>query len=105
MIIDAILKPGIAFGVRAGLAFQHDRAAVREDQPVPDEQDAPLAEADAAVILADDAGALRHEQDLARRAVVDVLRHLRGDLAGQIGTDAGDERGGNHGAGLKHILR
>jgi hypothetical protein len=44
MIIDAILKPGIAFGVRTGLAFQHDRAAVREDQPVPDEQDAPLPE-------------------------------------------------------------
>jgi hypothetical protein len=63
MIIDAILQPGIAFGVRAGLAFEHDRAAVREDQPVPDQQHAALAEADAAVILADDARALRDQQD------------------------------------------
>ncbi len=74
-------------------------------QPVPDEQDAALSEPDAAVILADDASALRHEQDLARRAIIDVLRDLRGDLAGKIGTDAGDERGGDHGSGLKHILR
>jgi hypothetical protein len=30
VIIDAILKPGIALRVRAGLAFEHDRAAVRQ---------------------------------------------------------------------------
>ena len=30
MIIDAIFKPGIAFRVGAGLAFQHNRLAVRK---------------------------------------------------------------------------
>ena len=41
----------------------------------------------------------------AGRAVVDVLRDLGGDLAGQIGADAGDQRGRNDGAGLHDIGR
>ena len=53
MIVDAVLEAGIAFGVGAGLAFQNDGAAVRNDQPVPDQQHAALAEADAIVVLAD----------------------------------------------------
>jgi hypothetical protein len=42
MVIDAILQPGIALGVRTRLALEHDRAAVRKDHPVPDEQHTPL---------------------------------------------------------------
>ena len=93
MIIDAILQPGITFGVRTRLAFQHDRAAVGHDEAVPGQQDAALTEADAIVILAEQPRALWHQQDAARGAVIDVLRDLGGDLARQIGTDAGDERG------------
>ena len=58
VIIDTILQAGIALRVCAWLAFQHDRTAVRENQPVPDEQDTALTETDAVVILSDDARAL-----------------------------------------------
>src|SRR5437879_5076674 len=74
-----ILKIGIAFGVRAGLALENDRAPVREDQPVPHEQHATLAEADIVVVLADDPRALRDKENVPGRAVIDVLRHLRRD--------------------------
>jgi hypothetical protein len=63
--------------------------------------DAALAEADAAVVLADQPGALRYQQDAAGRSVIDGLGDLSGDLAGQIGADAGDERGRNDGPGLQ----
>ena len=105
MIVDAVLEPGIAFSVRAGLALEHDRAAVRQDQAVPDEQHAALAEADAVIVLADEAGRPAAQAGAARRAVIDVLRHLRGDLARQVGADAGDERGRDDGARLEHIGR
>src|SRR6185312_4815232 len=105
MVIDTILKPGIAFGIGARLALQHDRAAIREDQPVPDQEHPTLAEANAIVVLANHAGALWDEQDLAGRAVINILRYLGGDLAGQIGSDAGDQRGRNQRTRLKDIRR
>ena len=52
MIIDAILKAGIALRVGAGLALENDGAAVRHDEPVPDEQHAALPKLEAVVILA-----------------------------------------------------
>ena len=81
VVIDTIFKPGIALRVGAGLAFQHDGATVRHDEAIPDEQHSALAELHVVVILADDPRPLRHEQDAPRGAVVNVLRHLRGDLA------------------------
>ncbi len=39
------------------------------------------------------------------RAVVDVLTDLRGDAAGKIGIDAGDERRRDDGAALQLIAR
>ena len=42
MIINAILKPGIAFRVGAGLVLKHDRLAVRKNDPVPDKQNSGL---------------------------------------------------------------
>ena len=80
-------------------------SAVGHDEPVPDEQHTRLAEGDLAVVLADEARALRDEEVRAGRAVIDILRHLRGDLAGQIGADAGDERRRDDGAGLQDIGR
>lgn len=41
----------------------------------------------------------------ARGTAIDVFRHLRGDLARQIGADASDERGGNDRPGLKDVGR
>ena len=103
MIIDAILKPGIAFRVGAGLVFKHDRLAVRKNDPVPDEQDTRLAEGHLAVVAADQFGALRHKEEAAGWTVIDVLRDLRGDQARQVGLDAGDQSRRNHCARLQDI--
>src|SRR6266481_184953 len=103
MLIDLVFEAGEALSVSAGLTLQHDGAAVRHDQPRPDQEYAILAEGDLAVIDADELRALRDEQEPAARAVIDVLGHLRGDLAGKIGTNAGDECSRNHRAGLDNI--
>ena len=55
--------------------------------------------------MADQLRALRDQQVFAGRAVVDRLRHLGGDLARKIGTNAGDERGRDDRAGLHDIGR
>src|SRR5215471_395302 len=103
MLIDLIFKAGETLSVGAGLALQYDGAAVRHDQPRPDQKDAILAEGDLAVIGTDELGPLWDQQEPAARAVIDVLGHLCGDLAGKIGTNAGDECSGNHSAGLDHV--
>ena len=62
-----------------------------------------MAELHGVVVLADDAGALRHEENPPGRAVIDVFRDLRRDLSGQIGANAGDQRGRDHRAGLQDV--
>ena len=89
MVIDAVLEPGKSGRVGAGLAFEHNGTSVREYETVPNEQHARLAEGDLGVIDADEFCALRDKQEAPRRAVVNVFGHLRGDLAGKVGTDAG----------------
>ena len=44
MIIDPILKAGIARGVGAGLTFQHDRSAIGHDQAGPYQKHTRLTE-------------------------------------------------------------
>ena len=105
MIVDLVLEAGIAGGVGAGLPLQHDRGSIGHDEPGPDEEHAPLAEGDGAVVLADELRALRDEQKFPGRAVIDLFGHLGGDLSRQIGADAGDERGGNDGARLHDVGR
>jgi len=58
MVIDAILKPGIAGSVSTRLAFQHDGAAIGQDQAVPDEEDAALPERRAGIILPENSRSL-----------------------------------------------
>jgi hypothetical protein len=82
--------------VHAGLfgtwhALQHDGSAAGQDEAVPGQQNAPLSEADAAVVGPDQARALRDEQMPTRRAVEDVRRDLGGDQPRQVGTEG---RGG-----------
>src|SRR5690606_10593939 len=105
VVIHAILKPGVTGSVRTRQALQDDGAAAGQDQAIPDQQDAALAEGHTVIILADDARSLRDQQQAAGRAVIDVLGHLGRDLAGQIGTDAGDKRRRDHRPGLKDIGR
>lgn len=95
VIVDAILKTRIALRVGSGLTFQDDRTAIREDEPLPDEKHPALTEADIVAVLADQPRALRDEQNAPGRAVVDMLRDLGGDLARQVGSDAGDEGRGD----------
>ncbi|GIT86024.1 hypothetical protein ROBYS_10400 [Roseobacter sp. OBYS 0001] len=64
-----------------------------------------LAETDAIVIFADEAGSLRLQEIASRWAVIDVLGHLSHDLAGDVRANASDEGGGNDGPGLKDIRR
>src|SRR6266436_2013648 len=103
MLIDLVFEAGEALSVSAGLTLQHDGAAVRHDQPRPDQEYTVLAEGDLAVIGADELRALRDQQEPAARAVIDVLGHLRGDLARKIGTNAGDECSRNYCPGLDHV--
>ena len=105
VVIDAILQTCIAGSVRAGLALQHDGTAIGQDQTVPDQQHAALPELHTGVILADDARSLRDQEQRACRAVIDILRDLRGDLARQIRTDAGNHCSRDHGPCLKDIGR
>ena len=103
MIVDLIFEAGVAFGIRAGLAFEDDRAPVRHDEPGPDEQRPRLAEGNLRIILPDQPRALRDEQDAAGNAVIDILGDLRRDRPGKIGTQPGDERRRNDRAGLQNI--
>src|ERR1700677_2973343 len=57
VVIDLVFQAGIALRIGARLALEHDRPAIRHDQPVPDQQGARLAESDLRVVLANKAGA------------------------------------------------
>ena len=105
VVINVIFQPGIAGSVRTGLALQHDGAAIGQNQAVPDEQDAALPELHTGVILADDARSLRNQQQRAGRAVIDIFRDLRGDLAGKVRADAGNHRRRDYGPCLKDVGR
>ncbi len=105
MVVHAVLHAGISFSVRTRLFVKDDRLTVRHDQPRPDELDAGLGIGNLAIVLADQARALRDEEILAGWAVIDVFRHLGGDLARQVRLDARDEGGGYDRAGLDDIGR
>jgi hypothetical protein len=56
---------------------------------LPDKERAALAIGDIAVIGAQEAGALRDEQDVAGRRVIDIGAGAGGDRAGEVGVDGG----------------
>src|SRR6516164_7831396 len=105
MLIDFILKSGKPLGVSAGLALQHDGASVWHDQPRPDQKHSVLPKRNLAIISADQLRSLRDEKISAGRTVVDVLRRLGSDLAGQVGAYSGDKRRGDDRTGLDHVSR
>src|SRR5258708_35947892 len=84
MIVDFILEAGKASGVCAGLTLEHDGFTIRNDDPIPDQEYAGLAERDLAVVLPDQTRALRNQGILSGWTVINILRHLRSDFAGQI---------------------
>ena len=103
--LDTVLQAGVSLGIGARLAFEDDGAAIRKNKTVPDQQHTPLSEADIVGVFADNARSLGDEQDLAGRAIIDVLRDLGRYQTGQVRSNAGDERGRDHGPGLKDIGR
>src|SRR3546814_20735696 len=64
-----------------------------------------LTRSDFAVILTDESCALRNEQDATGRTVIDILRHLRGDLPREVGADTGDQRRRNDAPALEDVGR
>src|SRR6266478_4724972 len=85
MIVDLILKTGVAPGVCALLPLEHDRATVRQDQPGPHQQYPRLAERDLAVIDPNQASPLGNEPMVAMSLLLFVFRArdhrgLDGDL-------------------------
>src|SRR6267154_3836024 len=93
MIVDLILKTGVASGVCALLPLEHDRATVRHDQPGPHQQYPRLAERDLAVIETNQSCSLRDQTGAASWGVIDIFGNLRCDLSRKIRADACDESG------------
>src|ERR1700687_2871372 len=91
MIVDLILKTGVAPGVCALLPLEHDRATIRHDQPVPHPQYPRLAERDLAVIEPNQASPLGNQTGAASWAVIDIFGDLRCDLSGEIRANPGNE--------------
>ena len=63
MKVDLVGEPGITRRVGCRHVVEAGRTAIREDQPLPDDQRPPLPGRDDAVIFANETSALRHEQD------------------------------------------
>jgi hypothetical protein len=63
MPIDAILQAGIAGRVSAGQIVERERGRVGQDDAIPDDLNAALPVTDLAVVAAEDARALRDQQE------------------------------------------
>ena len=70
-----------------------DRGAIGQDDPLPHHERAFLAERHDTVVAADQARALRDQENPPGHAVLDILRHLRGGEPRQVGVQPGDEAG------------
>lgn len=95
MIVGLILQSSEARRIGRRLILQHDRVPGPPHQPGPDQQHPLLAISDLGVIATDQCRALRDQQDMPGRTVIDILRDLRRDFARQVRADAGDQRTGN----------
>jgi len=102
VIVDPILKAGIAGCVGARLALKHDGASVRHEQTGPNQEHARLPERDLAIVYPDQSSALWDQSSSTCGRVIDVFGDLRGDLARQIGADPSDESGWNSRPCLDH---
>ncbi len=78
---------------------------VREDQARPNDDSATLAIGDTVVVLSGQARALRNQQILTRRRVVDILAHDSLDLTRQVGVYAAFKRCRNVPSRLDFIIR
>ena len=77
----------------AGEPVEHDRGAVRHDQPSPYQEHPGLAVADLGIVGPKQAGALRDQQRAAGHGVVDRLCNRGDRLPRQIGIETGHHGG------------
>ena len=104
MMIDLVLKPGISRRIGTRLALKDDRSAVRHDQACPDQEHARLAEVQRGCRRSRSAARPAGiNKSSAGRRINRRFGHMRRDLPGQIGADARDKGGRNHGPGLDDI--
>ncbi|MNL01571.1 hypothetical protein D3C87_1220460 [compost metagenome] len=87
MPIDTILQPRIPSRIDSLQPVQRHRRGVRQDQPRPHQQHAPLPKRHLAVITPDQSRALRDQQVLARGRVVDRLCDVGDHLSRQVRVD------------------
>src|SRR5262252_6935565 len=73
------------------MTFEHDGTTIGEDEASPDEENARLPERDLTVVDADQFRSLWDQEVAAGWAVIHILGGLTGDLAEQVGADAGQE--------------
>ena len=62
MVVDLVFQAGVALGIGARLALQHDRTSVGHDQAVPDQQRPRLTEGDLGVVLTDQSRTLGDQE-------------------------------------------
>ena len=60
MMVDLILEPCVSPSICSRLTFQYNGAAIRHDQPCPNEEHAGLAERHLAIVNSYQTRALRH---------------------------------------------
>ena len=84
MVIDAVFQSGIARRIGDWLAIEHNRATIRQDEPVPGQQHPALPEPDIGFVLTDQARTLRDQKMPSGQAVIDILGNLRGHEAGLV---------------------
>lgn len=105
MDIDTVGQASIARAVGGRHGIDQDRAAIGEDQPVPDDQRAFLPLGDAVVIAPQQSRALRDQEMPSSGSVVGILRDLGDDEARQIGIETRHETRDDHASGHKRIGR
>src|SRR3546814_18987811 len=94
MIVDLVLEARHAGRVGARLAIEPDRPATGKDEPVPRKKYSALPGDNLAVILANEARALRDQENAAGWAVEEIMRDLRAELTRQVArkSDGGGKR-------------
>ena len=88
VVVDLVAETGRRGEIGSVHPTEIERAAVREDQPVPGNEHAVLTESDAAVVLTDQPTSLRDQKKSPGAAVVDIAPDESRRLARQVGVDA-----------------
>ena len=87
MIVHIVPQPCPSLCVLSRHAFEVDRGAIRENQPVPNDSDAVLRVGDLRIVGTDQARSLWDQKVVAGRCIVNILPDEGADLTGQVGVE------------------